>query len=65
MSDRMLMISDLALDEVRAERDRLKAINGELLYSLKIFIHAHHHGNSVPPNLEAQARAAIAKATEG
>ncbi len=40
--------------------DAAKTRAGWLEYYLRVFVHAHKNGNSVPPHLDAEARAMLA-----
>jgi hypothetical protein len=45
--------------KLRAEITRLRARVDSLRWPLAVYIHAHQTGNSVPPHIEAAARAAL------
>jgi hypothetical protein len=42
-----------------AEIERLRARVDSLRWPLAVYVHAHQTGNSVPPHIEAAARAAL------
>jgi hypothetical protein len=46
-------------DVLRAEIERLRARVDSLREPLAVYVHAHQTGNSVPPHIEAAARAAL------
>ena len=43
----------------RVEADKLRARVAVLREPLAVYVHAHQTGNSVPPHIEAAARAAL------
>ena len=47
------------IDEAVEEIERLRARVASLNEALAIYVHAHETGNSVPPHIEAAARAAL------
>jgi hypothetical protein len=47
------------IEELRAEIERLRARVEVLREPLAVYVHAHQTGNSVPPHIEAAARAAL------
>jgi hypothetical protein len=46
-------------DDAAAEIERLRARVDSLRWPLAVYVHAHQTGNSVPPHIEAAARAAL------
>jgi hypothetical protein len=51
--------ASLAAEEAAAEIERLRARVEVLREPLAVYVHAHQTGNSVPPHIEAAARAAL------
>jgi hypothetical protein len=49
----------LVIDEAADEIERLRALVHSLRWPLAVYVHAHQTGNSVPPHIEARARAAL------
>ena len=49
----------LVIDEAADEIERLRALVHSLRWPLAVYVHAHQTGNSVPPHIEAAARAAL------
>lgn len=47
------------VEPLLAEIERLRALVHSLRWPLAVYVHAHQTGNSVPPHIEARARAAL------
>jgi hypothetical protein len=59
VSDIVERLRALVIDEAADEIERLRALVHSLRWPLAVYVHAHQTGNSVPPHIEARARAAL------